>query len=118
MSGLRFSKSGKDSADGTFRHTVALHCKKIHRRQKKPDICRVYTVDVKVAKEQAVFQKIRGKNGQMQLVEEKMYRFPALELQLRDRPVIVGTGPAGLFCGYMLAKAGFRPLLLERGRGT
>lgn len=103
--------------------------------RKKPDICRVYTVDVKVADEQAVFRKIRGKNGQIQLVEEKMYRFPAFEktaaadaqtgakaavaqLPMRtvDRPMIVGAGPAGLFCGYMLAKAGFRPLLLERGR--
>ena len=31
-------------------------------------------------------------------------------------PVIVGTGPAGLFCGYLLALHGLRPILLERGR--
>lgn len=102
--------------------------------RKKPEIYAVYTVDVKVADEQAVFRKIRGKNGKIQLVEEKAYRFPAFEktvadvqtgakaavaqlpMRTGDRPVIVGTGPAGLFCGYMLAKAGFRPLLLERGR--
>ena len=30
-------------------------------------------------------------------------------------PIIIGTGPAGLFCGLMLAKAGYRPILLERG---
>ena len=35
---------------------------------------------------------------------------------LTKRPVIVGTGPAGLFCGLELAKAGFRPILLERGK--
>ncbi len=34
---------------------------------------------------------------------------------LPDRPVIVGTGPAGLFCAYVLATAGARPILLERG---
>lgn len=89
--------------------------------RKKPDICRVYTVDVQVAHEQAVLRKIRGKDEQMQLVEEKSYRFPISEKTVRetsayDRPVIVGTGPAGLFCGYMLAKAGYRPLLLERGK--
>lgn len=89
--------------------------------RKKPDICRVYTVDVQVAHEQAVFRKLRGKTGQMQLVEEKTYRFPVSERTVPetsacDRPVIVGTGPAGLFCGYMLAKAGYRPLLLERGK--
>ena len=30
--------------------------------------------------------------------------------------MIVGTGPAGLFCGYLLAKHGYRPILLERGK--
>ena len=30
-------------------------------------------------------------------------------------PIIVGTGPAGLFCGYLLALAGLKPILLERG---
>ncbi len=43
--------------------------------RKKPDICRVYTVDVKAADEQAVFWKLRGKNGHIQLVEENPYRF-------------------------------------------
>lgn len=108
--------------------------------RKKPDICRVYTVDVKVAQEQAVLRKIRGKSGQLQLVEEETYRFPVSGGKLPNagqtvertavgrgkpyigktapcgRPIIVGTGPAGLFCGYMLARAGYRPLLLERGK--
>lgn len=34
---------------------------------------------------------------------------------LHNPPVIVGTGPAGLFCGYQLAKAGYQPVLIERG---
>lgn len=89
--------------------------------RKKPEIYAVYTVDVQVADERAVFRKIRGKDGQIQLVEEKTYQFPVFKEQIGEtapceRPVIVGTGPAGLFCGYMLAKAGLRPLLLERGK--
>jgi uncharacterized FAD-dependent dehydrogenase len=35
---------------------------------------------------------------------------------LEHRPVIVGSGPAGLVAGYFLAAAGYRPLILERGR--
>lgn len=35
---------------------------------------------------------------------------------LRNRPVIVGAGPAGLFAGYLLALEGYRPVILERGR--
>jgi uncharacterized protein len=37
---------------------------------------------------------------------------------LRHRPVIVGSGPAGLIAGYLLAEAGYRPLILERGRAV
>jgi uncharacterized FAD-dependent dehydrogenase len=37
---------------------------------------------------------------------------------LRRRPLIVGSGPAGLFAGYLLAEAGYRPLILERGRAV
>ena len=32
-----------------------------------------------------------------------------------ERPYIIGTGPAGLFCGYELARLGLRPVLIERG---
>ncbi len=31
------------------------------------------------------------------------------------RPVVVGSGPAGMFCALMLAENGYRPLLIERG---
>ena len=34
------------------------------------------------------------------------------------RPVIVGLGPAGLFAGLTLAKAGLRPILIERGKSV
>jgi uncharacterized FAD-dependent dehydrogenase len=37
---------------------------------------------------------------------------------LPHRPVIVGSGPAGLFAGYLLAQSGYRPLILERGRSV
>lgn len=85
--------------------------------RKKPDIYMVYTVDVRVADEQKTVKKSGAKNGQIQLAEEKTYCFPAVKtLPDGARPIIVGTGPAGLFCGYMLAKAGLRPILLERGR--
>ncbi len=46
------------------------------------------------------------------------YRYPAHigEGGKWKRPVIIGTGPAGLLCGYMLAAQGLRPILIERGK--
>ena len=83
--------------------------------RKKPDIAVVYAVDVCVDSQDRVLAGCR--NAQVQAVTVKPYLFPgAGEAALVHRPVIVGTGPAGLFCGYFLAKHGYRPLMLERGR--
>lgn len=46
---------------------------------------------------------------------EKVYFFPYKNAQQTSRPVVIGSGPAGLFCAYELAKAGYSPLIIERG---
>lgn len=82
--------------------------------RKKPEIVVIYSVDVCMEAQDRVLRACRSK--QVQAVDEKPYAFPAQgEEALGCRPVIVGTGPAGLFCGYLLAKHGYRPLILERG---
>ncbi len=83
--------------------------------RKKPDIMIIYTVDVTVKDQEKVLRHC--KNNQVQPVTEKPYTFPMTgTVPLNFRPVIIGTGPAGLFCGYQLAKHGFKPILLERGK--
>ena len=85
--------------------------------RKKPEIRLIYTVDVKFvgAREEKVLLSCR-KNPDVGPAPEVRYRFPEPGKEiLAERPLIIGTGPAGLFCGYLLAKAGYRPLLLERG---
>ena len=85
--------------------------------RKKPELHMVYTVEVEVAREERVLKNARAKKGQIQTGDWKPYSFPVSGgVKLSHRPIIVGTGPAGLFCGYMLAKAGYQPLLLERGQ--
>lgn len=47
------------------------------------------------------------------------YQFPQTPdeaPQLTHRPIVVGSGPAGLFCALELAEAGYRPILIERGK--
>ena len=80
----------------------------------KNDKIFVYTVDVKIRDEQKIVKKVNNNN--VTLIKEKLYQFPQSgELPLTHPPVIIGSGPAGLFCGWYLAKAGYRPLILERG---
>ena len=81
--------------------------------RKKPDIFFSYTVDVKVKHENAILRKMKN---HVQKAEYHRYQLPAAgEEMLTKRPVIIGSGPAGLFCAYLLAASGYCPLLLERG---
>lgn len=47
--------------------------------------------------------------------EKEPLKFKEGKVLQSDRPIIVGSGPAGLFCGYFLAEYGFRPIIIERG---
>ena len=87
--------------------------------RKKPELYYVYTVDVTLQhqkKEQKILKR-HGKNGAITEAKEETYRFPVnpSASPIPERPVIVGSGPAGLFCAYLLAKHGYRPILIERG---
>lgn len=73
-----------------------------------------YQLGVFAEQEEKIVKKLKNKD--VILSELKEYQFPESgEEKLSHPPVIVGAGPAGLFCAYELAKAGYRPILLERG---
>ena len=84
----------------------------------KPDLIYVYTIDVAVTDEKAVLKKLQKKkqDKNIELCTEKTYVFPEMGTgELLHRPVIVGCGPAGLFCAYFLSEYGYRPILIEQG---
>ncbi len=82
--------------------------------RKKPDIHYVASVDVRADKEAEIVKKC--KNSQICIVKETPYRYPQPgNEKLKHRPVIIGSGPAGLFCCLVLARCGYQPILLERG---
>lgn len=71
-------------------------------------------IDVKTAREKQILAKI--KSTQIVKADRERYHFPKYGSEiLKERPVIIGSGPAGLFCGLMLARHGYCPLILERG---
>lgn len=86
--------------------------------RRKPELFYSYTVDVSVRNEEKVLRRAKG-NQQVTRAEQVKYCFPGHGVQLlKHEPVIVGMGPAGLFCGYYLALHGYRPILLERGKAV
>ncbi|MDF2487251.1 MAG: dependent oxidoreductase, partial [Herbinix sp.] len=86
---------------------------------RKNEIKYIYTIDATVslnAKEREETFISRCHNEQVTLSRTEQYSFvPTGEKKLSRRPVIVGTGPAGLLAAYLLAKHGYQPLVLERG---
>lgn len=81
--------------------------------RKRPELYYVYTVDFSATDEGRILRHLKGK---VQKSIEKTYRVPEHGSEpLSGRAAVIGSGPAGLFCAYLLAKEGYHPLVIERG---
>ena len=81
--------------------------------RKKDNIHYLYTVDVATRhSENRVLKQCR--NPRVSLARDPVYRIPKMDSECR--PVVVGFGPAGMFAALVLALAGLKPLVLERGQ--
>ena len=79
--------------------------------RKKPNIFLVYEVAVSLTNEEELLKK----NKDLQIYIKPEVKFNITGTEKIKRPVIVGTGPAGLFAAYLLAELGYKPLIIERG---
>ena len=109
-------KGTKAKGDPQLRYEIRRHS--VDAR-KKPKLFDIYTVDVDTGwgfrAEKKCVAKLRSK--EISIADEKPYRFPkAGSEEMAHRPVVIGAGPAGLFCALMLARHGYKPILLERGK--
>jgi uncharacterized protein len=92
--------------------------KRSYDARKKGQIVLVYIVDAETRKEKALLQRFK-KDPHIVPTPYIAYR-PVAKAQNDNpvRPIVIGTGPCGMFAGLLLAQMGFRPILLERGKSV
>ncbi|WP_374358247.1 NAD(P)/FAD-dependent oxidoreductase [Pseudoduganella danionis] len=95
--------------------------KRSYDARKKSAIVLIYALDVALRDEAAVLKKLHHDHHVMP-APDTAYKFVATPEQLaaahagQPRPVVIGTGPCGLFAALILAQMGLRPIILERGK--
>lgn len=85
--------------------------------RKKNDIYFVYSAAVTSKDEKNLVSKLQNNDVLYTEPKETPEIIPG-NIKLKHRPIVVGTGPGGLFCAYMLALYGFKPIVFERGENV
>ena len=84
--------------------------------RKKNNIFLIYTLDVETSIDEELLNKFSD-DTQVKATPDMAYKFVSEPPKtLKNRPVVIGTGPCGLFAGLILAQMGFNPIVLERGQ--
>ncbi|WP_029504341.1 NAD(P)/FAD-dependent oxidoreductase [Lachnoclostridium phytofermentans] len=97
-------------------YSISIRKQSIDAR-KKTEIKYIYAIDVLAKDENKIVKRVKDAN--VALVTDTEYTFTIQGNDvLKERPIVVGSGPAGLFCAYYLAKNGYQPILIERGEAV
>src|SRR3954452_17054160 len=84
--------------------------------RKRSAIALIYTLDIEVRNEAALLQRFARDLNVGPSLDEGYHLKARAPVAGASRPIVIGTGPCGLFAGLVLAQMGFRPLILERGK--
>ncbi len=82
--------------------------------RKASEIHYTYAIDVTLRGEEAYLKKNRDRDIARSTTVEYIAPQPS-GIPMPSRPVVCGSGPAGMFCAYFLARAGYKPIVIERG---
>ncbi len=84
--------------------------------RKKGEIALVYIVDLETPQEQALLHRFKKDPHVVPTPDMSYHLVTQAPSHFTSRPIVIGTGPCGMFAGLLLAQMGFRPLILERGK--
>jgi uncharacterized FAD-dependent dehydrogenase len=85
-------------------------------RRKNNTISFVYIIDLSVRDETAILRRLAHDRNVRPAPDTGYHPVGHAPAALRERPLVVGFGPCGLFAALVLAQMGFKPIVLERGR--
>ncbi|MET0984717.1 MAG: NAD(P)/FAD-dependent oxidoreductase [Steroidobacteraceae bacterium] len=85
-------------------------------RKKNSVITFVYIIDLTARNEAAILQRFADDPHVRPAPDTRYHPVGQAPTPLRERPLVVGFGPCGLFAALLLAQMGFKPIVLERGR--
>ncbi len=85
-------------------------------RKKNTEIKFIYIIDANVRNEEAVLARFEDDHNVKVAPDTNYYPVAQAPEDLKERPIIIGFGPCGLFAALILAQMGFKPIVLERGK--
>jgi uncharacterized protein len=98
-----------------IRHTIF---KRSYDARKKGAVSFVYIIDIETTREQQLLQRFK-KDPHIVPTPDTSYRYVThATAGIKQRPIVIGCGPCGMFAGLLLAQMGFRPIILERGKAV
>ncbi|MCQ2914781.1 MAG: hypothetical protein MJ247_06270 [Alphaproteobacteria bacterium] len=125
ISGIRLSINNKTNLLDIAKKTTGLQnivsvelVKRSVDARSKHSLIFEYILDAKINDDENIYIK-HSKYKNVEIVPETKFYKPLIlsnKTSIHDRPIIIGTGPAGMLAGLVLASSGLKPILIERGK--